>query len=455
MNDNNPTYCRSNNVLDLTICSSNLVKYCTNFKVLKNNISDHRPIIASLSNIHLEHTISAVSKVDWQKFKTLLSSKNVEPSLISNRETLNQEVCDITNTINNALSDSKVLFSFTNKNKPIVTLPQHVLGLIKQKRKLRKIFQESQSQEHKKVLNAITNKLKKILRKVKSTKLKNEFIELAQFNQSSSKHWAVLNNLENENRSRVESITLTVENKSIKDKYRVSEIFADNLAGIFSNQDTPVFDNQPAPDNPVFSTFEYISTKEIYDSIKTIDKIIDFCKTWGFAINVSKTCYTTFTTAGQRQNYHKNYKLKLTVLDSEIPLDANPTFLGIKLDPKLSFKPHLQDLENKLTSKTSLLRRIKNFKWSNSLSINLVLYKSLIRSLFDYCFYFPLKTPIRTIHKILKLETIEERANNLFLRFLSNKSKQVLIAKEIEQFMLSEHPNLIRFSNPFDKLSFN
>ncbi|RNA19492.1 Pol [Brachionus plicatilis] len=86
-----------------------------------------------------------------------------------------------------------------------------------------------------------------------------------------------------------------------------------------------------------------------------IDKIIDFCKTWDFAINVSKTCYTTFTTAGQRKNYHKNYKLKLTVLDSEIPLDANPTFLGIKLDPKLSFKPHLQDLENKLTSKTSLM----------------------------------------------------------------------------------------------------
>ncbi|RMZ93249.1 hypothetical protein BpHYR1_041023 [Brachionus plicatilis] len=53
----------------------------------------------------------------------------------------------------------------------------------------------------------------------------------------------VLNNLENGNRSKVESITLTLEKKSINDEYRVAEIFADNLAGIFSNQDIPDFDN--------------------------------------------------------------------------------------------------------------------------------------------------------------------------------------------------------------------
>ena len=173
--------------------------------------------------------------------------------------------------------------------------------------------------------------------------------------------------------------------------------------------------------------------------------------------------------------------MKLKIADTEIPIEPNPTFLGIKLDPKLSFKPHLNELENKLTSKTNLIRRIKNFKWSNSLKVNLILYKSLIRSLFDYCFvklnngtekissslqkiqnkvlkikkHFPYKTSIRTIHKVLKLETIEERANNLFLRFLSNKSKQTLIAKEIELFILSERPNLKRFSTPFDKLYSN
>lgn len=706
INDNNPTYCRSNNVLDLAICSSNLVKLFTSFKVLKNEISDHWPIFTRLTNVQTERSKSTISKIDWQKFKSILSTNNVEPNQITNRESLNHEVNQLTNTIKNALSESKVSFSIINKNKPIVTIPEHVLDLVKKKRKLRKIFQKSQSQEHKKVLNAINNKIKNALKKIKSAKIKTEFSELSQFNQSSSKHWALLNKLENGSTPNTDQITLSLNNESISDNRKVAEIFAESLEEIFSDKDTPIFENRPVPSKTRFSTFEYISTKEIYDSIKSlknkasagfdeisnkvvknlpfnvlkalhsifnysiklgsvpdswkiskiimlskkkkppdlvtsyrpisilsclgkllekivntkiqtwteennilpdcqcgfrkkkstqdqilrltqsicdgfnkglltgavffdvkqafdktshsgiinrlneinfselltkwisdflsnrffqvsinnhlsstkpikcgvpqgssisptlfilyfsnvvnnlpkhikvaifaddlciwitckstrlieenlqpaINKIIEFCNTWGFTINVSKTCYTTFTTAGHRKNYHIKYKLKLTILNQDIPIDPFPTFLGIKLDPKLSFKPHLIELENKLTSKTNLIRRIKNFRWSNSLSINIMLYKSLIRSLFDYCFvilnngtekissslqkiqnkilriikYFPYKTSIRTIHKVLKLETIEERANNLFLKFLTNKSKQSLIAKEIE-----------------------
>lgn len=156
-------------------------------------------------------------------------------------------------------------------------------------------------------------------------------------------------------------------------------------------------------------------------------------------------------------------------------MEPYPTFLGIKLDPKICFKPHLEQLERNLVPKINILRRIKNFKWANSLKINIILYKSLIRSLFDYCVvilnvgtekiknklqiiqnkilkiikYFPIKTPIRTIHKVLKLDTIEQRANNLFVKFLQSKTKQDIIAYEIQQFTQNHQANK-RFKTPLD-----
>ena len=57
-----------------------------------------------------------------------------------------------------------------------------------------------------------------------------------------------------------------------------------------------------------------------------------------------------------------------------------------------------------------------------------------------------------TIHRILKLETIEERANQLFIKFLKSKSKQSLIAQEIHHYMTTRTQSQKRFQTPFDKL---
>jgi hypothetical protein len=64
--------------------------------------------------------------------------------------------------------------------------------------------------------------------------------------------------------------------------------------------------------------------------------------------------------------------------------------------------------------------------------------------------YFPIKTSIRTIHRVLKLETVEERANNLFTKFLLSKSKQELIASDISQYVEAQLSQTKRFKTPFD-----
>ena len=211
---------------------------------------------------------------------------------------------------------------------------------------------------------------------------------------------------------------------------------------------------------------------------KAIDVIIEFCKKWGLTINKEKTCYTTFTSAGLRQNYTKKYSFNLKIADQNIQLEPNPTFLGVTLDQKINFKDHLKEVEKKIIPKINLIKRIKNFKWSNSSSINSILYKSLIRSLFDYCFVilnsgtekikvqlqkiqnkilriiksFPLKTSTKTIHKHFKLNLIEDRANSLFIKFISKKLELTKIANEIVEFLNDNSTEHKRFKTPLDNI---
>ena len=132
-----------------------------------------------------------------------------------------------------------------------------------------------------------------------------------------------------------------------------------------------------------------------------IDRIQAFCQQWGFTINKTKTNYTTFTTAGYRSNYARTY-LNLQVEDSQIPLEPFPTFLGITLDPKLSFKQHLQNISKKITSKINLIRRFKALKFTNKTKVGLIIYKTLIRSIFDYSFII-LNTSTQQISKNLQV----------------------------------------------------
>ena len=132
----------------------------------------------------------------------------------------------------------------------------------------------------------------------------------------------------------------------------------------------------------------------------------------------------------------------------------------------------------KATPKINILRKIKGFKWKSSLKINKMLYKSLIRSLFDYCFiilqtgtqkilkdlqifqnkifriikFFPIKTTIETIHKTLNMEKIDDRANALFLKFLKSKRNIDLIAKEINEYSKNKNSNQPKHKTPLDSI---
>jgi hypothetical protein len=67
--------------------------------------------------------------------------------------------------------------------------------------------------------------------------------------------------------------------------------------------------------------------------------------------------------------------------------------------------------------------------------------------------HFPLKTSIKTIHKELKIDKVEERANQLFIKFIKTREKHELIAQEINDYMNRGNPQeKPKFKTPLDAL---
>ena len=219
------------------------------------------------------------------------------------------------------------------------------------------------------------------------------------------------------------------------------------------------------------STLKVIETK-LQRAIKSIDT---FCKKRGLILNKKKTFYTVFCPAGLRKNYFRTYNLNLRLGDTRLPLEPHPTFLGIKLDPKLDFKKHLELIESKIARKVNLFKRIKVLK-INQIKINTILFKSLVRSLFDYAFiplasptqkinrklqilqnrilkqikYFPPKTT--DMHAFFKLQLIDQRTEELLKKFAIAKRHHDLISNELKNFKKTIFPKERKLLTIFDKI---
>ena len=144
---------------------------------------------------------------------------------------------------------------------------------------------------------------------------------------------------------------------------------------------------------------------------------------------------------------------------NKINCDRHPTFLGITLDPKLNFQKHLEIMEKKISSKVNLFKKIKSLK-INHIKINSILFKSLIRPIFDYAFiglssqtqkimhaaqriqnrflraikHFPPSTRLVDIHAHFKIKSIQSRSAEFLRKFTIAKRGHDLISAELEEF---------------------
>ena len=85
-----------------------------------------------------------------------------------------------------------------------------------------------------------------------------------------------------------------------------------------------------------------------------MNTLSSYLQKWKLKLSVNKTV----TAAFHLYNREKRRELTINVEGRALPFSTTPTYLGVKLDRALTFRPHLESLRKKLTTRVGLLRRL-------------------------------------------------------------------------------------------------
>ena len=140
---------------------------------------------------------------------------------------------------------------------------------------------------------------------------------------------------------------------------------------------------------------------------KALALLSTFCELWKLKINISKTVYSIFTLSP----VHIHTRLNLKLQGNTIQRDDNPKYLGIRLDPRLSYKAHFDDITEKVAKRLNLLKRLASTNWGTNKKTLRQLYTGYVRAVFDYS--APLQATASRTNQ-LKLD----RLQNQGLRFV-------------------------------------
>ena len=108
-----------------------------------------------------------------------------------------------------------------------------------------------------------------------------------------------------------------------------------------------------------------------------LDKISDWCDTWGFRISLDKTVAVLFT-------HRLNSDVHLTINNQPIKTENSAKFLGLVFDSRLNWNEHIKYVENKCKKRLQLMRAVAGNSWGANKKTLLLIYRSLIRSVIDY-----------------------------------------------------------------------
>ena len=287
-NNNVPTYRKFNSdyeeILDLMISSPNLSNDLLNFQVLDLDSmgSDHSPIVISLkstqmnmTNLNNKKIRLNFSKADWVGYRSFLEFTASN----SNGSYLNSLSC---NQLNKLISGH--IMDAVEKNIPkyvdkgCLSLPTDILGLIKERREIRKLMRKNKSDFLKKSLNKLTFKIKTSIN-LHREKVWSKFLnELGPYPTSSKKFWEKINQVKSKKTSNSfpKLIKEKVEYKSDEDK---ATLFANLLQNIykdnkFDSEYDISFRNEVSDylANIVFTDDSFLpfTTYEIYTLLKNI-----------------------------------------------------------------------------------------------------------------------------------------------------------------------------------------
>ena len=107
----------------------------------------------------------------------------------------------------------------------------------------------------------------------------------------------------------------------------------------------------------------------------------EYLQTWRLKLSHTKTV----TAAFHLHNREAKRELKVCNIGKTLPFCPVPTYLGVKLDRSLTYRPHLEALRKKLCARISLLRRLAGTGWGASAKTLRTAALSLVYSTAEYC----------------------------------------------------------------------
>ena len=99
---------------------------------------------------------------------------------------------------------------------------------------------------------------------------------------------------------------------------------------------------------------------------------------WGLKIITSKTTYTVFSLSSKPQ------KARLTIGGHRLQEEPNPTYLGMKFDPRLTWNVHTEQCRNKGLHRTALLKKLAGSDWGADNTVLPKAYLRYVRSVLEY-----------------------------------------------------------------------
>ena len=117
------------------------------------------------------------------------------------------------------------------------------------------------------------------------------------------------------------------------------------------------------------------ATVRMQDALNNTSK---WAQDWCVTINSLKTVTTCFSLSNTPET------IKLTINNQQIPQEDTPTYLGVKLDRRLTWKPHIKETEKRATKRLSILKKLAGTKWGAKNTILKQVYTGNIRPVMEY-----------------------------------------------------------------------
>ena len=132
-----------------------------------------------------------------------------------------------------------------------------------------------------------------------------------------------------------------------------------------------------ADDFAIWNASESIATAQVrmQDALNNTSK---WAKDWCVTINSLKTVATCFSLSNIRE------KFNLTINNQQIPQDDTPTYLGIKLDKRITWNPHIKEMEKRATKRLSIMKKLAGTKWGANSRILRQVYTGNVRPVMEY-----------------------------------------------------------------------